>query len=206
MPPEENTKSLDRKLKAVLTEYNDCRDEIKTRIQQRTRMTEFFILGLAAIAGFAVQSGNYFIMFIAPAYAVFIYAMIDGTYFYTDSLSHYIREEIELKKIPHILGEVPQMDFLGKKTALEWKTRWLGWETNFERCLRKWNPVRRRKILYFFSWGIVLVSSISCGYGLTLLKVNTAEIILVALVMLLVYGLIIEWVSRKEYVGKRRES
>jgi len=143
-----------------LTEYSDCREEIKIRIQQRTRMTEFYIIGLTAIAGFAIQSGNYLIMAIAPAYAMFIHALILGTYFYTDSLAHYIREEIELKKIPHILGGVPQMKSLGKTTSLEWKTGWLGWETNFEACLKGFNPIRRRKILYLFSWGTILTSHI----------------------------------------------
>lgn len=203
MSAEENTDEIGRKLKTVLAEYNDCRDEIKTRIQQRTRMTEFYILGLAAITGFAIQSGNYFVMSVAPAYTVFIYAMIINTYFYTDSLAHYIREEIELKKIPHILGKVPSMNFLGEKTTHDWETRWLGWETNYERCLRKQNPLSRKKILHFFSWGIVLVSSISSGYGLILLKADNAQAFFYALTMALAYGTVIEWVSRRKYRGKR---
>lgn len=154
MSTKENTDDIGPKLKTVLAEYNDCRDEIKTRIQQRTRMTEFSILGLAAITGFAIQSGNYSVMSVAPAYTVFIYAMIINTYFYTDSLAHYIREEIELKKIPHILRKVPSMNFLGEKTTHDWETRWLGWEINYERCLRKRNPLSRKKILHFFSLGL----------------------------------------------------
>lgn len=195
--------SLNRKLEAVLAEYSDCREEIKIRIQQRTRMTEFYIIGLTAIAGFAIQGGNYLIMAIAPAYAIFIHALILGTYFYTDSLAHYIREEIELKKIPHILGKVPEMECLRKKTSLEWKTEWLGWETNFEECLKGLNPIRRRKILYFFSCGTVLISSISFGYGLFLSGLHIGLAIIFASAMFLAYGLIIGLLSLKEYRGKR---
>ena len=194
--------SLNRKLEAVLAEYSDCREEIKIRIQQRTRMTELYIIGLTAIAGFAIQSGNYLIVAIAPAYTIFIHALILGTYFYTDSLAHYIREEIELKKIPYILGDVPQMKSHGKTTSLEWKTEWLGWETNFEECLKGFNPIRRRKILYLFSWGTVLISSISFGYGLVLSGLHIGLAIIFASVMFLAYGLIIGWLSLREYRGK----
>lgn len=200
---EERIGGLDLKLDAVLSEYDDCRDEIKIRIQQRTRMTEFYIVGLAAIAGFAIQSGNYCIMVIAPAYAVFIYAMIIGTYFYTDSLGNYIREEIELKKIPHILGKPPPMAFVGEKTSLKWKTGWLAWETNFYEHLTKWRPPSRKKILYLFTWGIISVSTISLIYGLIALEVHIVLVIFLALITLLAYGFVIEWVKRQEYPGKR---
>lgn len=200
---EERIAHLDRKLDAVLSEYDDCRDEIKIRIQQRTRMTEFYIVGLAAIAGFAIQSENYCIMAIAPAYAVFIYSMIIGTYFYTDSLGNYVREEIELRKIPHILGKPPPMVFLGEETSLEWKTGWLAWETNFYEHLTKWRPPSRKKMLYLFSWGIILVSTISSIYGLTALQVHILLVMFLTLTMLLAYGFIVEWVRRQQYPGKR---
>jgi hypothetical protein len=204
MSPKENPPaSLDRQLKAVLAEYNDCREEIKIRIQQRTRMTEFYIVGLAAIAGFAIQSRNYCIMVVAPAYAVFIYSMIIGTYFYTDSLGNYIREEIELKKIPYILGKLPQMVFVGEETSLEWKTGWLAWETNFFERLTKGRPPGRKKMLYVFSWGIILVSTISLIYGLIALEVHFVLVMFLALIMLFAYGFVVEWVRRQEYLGKR---
>ena len=166
-------------------------------------MTEFYIVGLAAIAGFAIQSKNYCIMIVAPAYAVFIYSMIIGTYFYTDSLGNYIREEIELKKIPHILGKLPQMKFLGDETSLEWKTGWLAWETNFFERLTKGRPPGRKKMLRVFSWGIILVSTVSMIYGLIELEVNTVLIMFLALIMLLTYGFIVEWVRLQKYPGKR---
>ena len=134
MSIKEDIDGLDRKLQAVLAEYNDCRGEIMIRIQQRTRMTQFYVVGIVAIAGYAVQTRNYFLMLIASAYAMFIYTMIIGTYFYTDALAHYVRDEIESKKIPHILGEVPQK-LPVKETVIDWETAWLGWETNFEKCL-----------------------------------------------------------------------
>ena len=196
--------SHDCKLDAVLAEYNDCRGEIKIRIQQRTRMTQFYIIGLTAIIGFAVQSGNYFVMAIAPAYAIFMYSMIIGTYFYTDSLSNYIREEIELKKIPYILDKVPsQMDSLGGKSTLKWKTGWLGWETNFKECLKGDNPIPRKKVLYVFSWGAVFASVVSLGYALFLLKFHIILIFVLVCILLLAYGGMIEWIRRKSYPGKR---
>ena len=56
MSPENTTENLDCRLKAVLAEYDDCRNEIKIRLQERTRMTDFYIVGVAAIASFAAQS------------------------------------------------------------------------------------------------------------------------------------------------------
>lgn len=198
--------SHDCKLDAVLAEYNDCRREIRIRIQQRTRMTQFYIIGLTAIIGLAVQSGNYFVMAIAPAYAIFMYSMIIGTYFYTDSLANYIREEIELKKIPYILGKVPhQMDFLGDELTAKWETRWLGWETNFEKCFKGANPIPRKKVLYVFSWGVIFASVVSLGYALFLLKFHIILIIVLVSVLLWTYGGMIEWIRRKSYPGKRDE-
>lgn len=197
--------SRDCKLDAVLAEYNDCRGEIRIRIQQRTRMTEFYIIGLTAIIGVAVQSGNYLVMAIAPAYAIFMYSMIIGTYFYTDSLSNYIREEIELKKIPYILGKVPpKMDFLGDEPPPKWETRWLGWETNFKKYLKGDNPIPRKKVLYVFSWGVIFASVVSLGYALFLLKFHIILIIVLVCILLLAYGGMIEWIRRKSY-GKRDE-
>lgn len=172
-------------------------------------MTEFYIVGLAAIAGFAIQSKNYCIMVIAPAYAVFIYAMIIGTYFYTDSLGNYIREEIELKKIPHLLGKTPSMGILEDNTSqkekphLEWKTGWLAWETNFRERLTKGRPPGRKKMLRVFSWGIIVISTISLIFGLIELEVHTVLVTFLALLMVLAYGSVVEWVRRQEYPTKR---
>ena len=196
----------DSKLKAVLAEYNDCREEIKIRIQQRTRMTQFYIVGVSAIAGLAIQSGNFFVMLVAPAYAIFIYAMFADTYFYTDSLAHYIMEEIELKKIPKILGPVPKMDFKGtekNKTPYEWQTHWLGWETNYSEVLSKEHPLSRKKILHLFTWGVIIVSSFSIAYGLLLLESSLYRLIVIPLVTLIVYGVLHEWIARLTYKGIR---
>ncbi len=164
-------------------------------------MTEFYIVGLAAIAGFAIQSGNYSIMFIAPAYAIFIYEMILGTYFYTDSLAAYIREEIESKKIPNILGKVPPIPSLKVQTA-DWKTRWLGWETNFKECLKEKNKVPRKKVLYFFTLGIVLVSTFSTAYGLIQQNISIPLVAFLVLTMLLAYGSITQWILQKSLNNK----
>lgn len=172
-------------------------------------MTEFYIVGLAAIAGFAIQSKNYCIMIIAPAYAVFIYAMILGTYFYTDSLGNYIREEIELKKIPDLLGDVSGMVLHGEKvspeckTDIKWETGWLAWETNFCDRLSKGRPPGRKKMLCVFSWGIILVSTISLIFGLVELEVHAVMVMFLALIVFGGFGFLAEWVRRHEYPGKR---
>lgn len=194
----------DSKLKAVLAEYNDCREEIKIRIQQRTRMTQFYIVGVSAIAGLAIQSGNFFVMLVAPAYAIFIYAMFADTYFYSDSLTHYIREEIELKKIPEILGPVPEMHFKGtKKVTYKWQTHWLGWETNYSEVLSKEHPLSRKKILRLFTWGVIIVSSFSIAYGLLLLESSLYILIVIPLVTLIAYGVLHERIARLTYKGIR---
>ncbi|MFA5364403.1 MAG: hypothetical protein WC325_04385 [Candidatus Bathyarchaeia archaeon] len=187
-----------QQLEAVLTEYKDCREEIKLRIQQRTQMTELYIVGLAAIAGFTVQNGNSLLMFVAPAYAIFIYEMIQGTYFYTSCLATYIREEIESKKIPYILGKVPLMQSEMEQTA-KWTTRWLGWETNFNKCLIQKNKMPRNKVLHLFTWTIVFGSTASTVYGLIQQNTNILRVTFVGLLMLLVYGYAIHWIEKKSF-------
>ena len=124
-----------------------------------------------------------------------MYAMITGTYFYTDALMTYIREEIELKKIPYLLDKVPAMASIGKAPAIEWTTQWLGWETNMA---DRRPTISRRKILCFFSWGIILISAIATGYSLFLSNIHIMIAIFLALVIVLVYGSAIEYIRRKE--------
>ncbi|UCH57220.1 MAG: hypothetical protein JSV18_07780 [Candidatus Bathyarchaeota archaeon] len=199
----ESENSLDRKLQAVLAEYNDCRNEIKLRIQQRTQLTQFYIVGIVALIGYALQVANSLVWLIASGYAVFMYTMILGTYFYTDSLAQYIREEIEATKIPYILGEVPKMGSAATQKLLDWETMWLGWEINFERCLKGFNIIRRKRVLRAFTWGVVSISSFCFGYGLLLTETEILPAVLFAFTALLIFGSIIEYVSQKRYPGKR---
>ena len=198
-----------RQLQAVFTEYNDCRNEIKIRIQQRTQMTQFYIVGIVGIIGYAIQGSNILIWPIAASYAVFMYTMILGTYFYTDSLANYIREEIESKKIPYLLGTVPDDMPEVKTNVVQWKTLWLGWETNFDQArsgdksLKEHNLIRRKKVLHYFSWCIVLVSTVCMAYSLQKTGFETISTILLSFTAVLVFGLIIEIVSRRGYPGKR---
>lgn len=201
--PTESEQSLNRKLQVVLAEYNDCRDEIKIRIQQRTQMTQFYIVGIVAIIGYAIQVANCLVWLIASGYAVFMYALILGTYFYSESLALYVREEIESKKIPYILGEISKMGSTTKSTLYEWETAWLGWEINYEKCLKESNIIRRKKVLRVFTWGVISISSICLGYGLYQIEVEILPAILFSLAALLAFGTIIEYVSQKGYPGKR---
>ncbi len=198
-----------RQLQAVFIEYNDCRNEIKIRIQQRTQMTQFYIVGIVGIIGYAIQGSNFLMWLIASSYAVFMYTMILGTYFYTDSLANYIREEIESKKIPYLLGTVPDDMPEVKTNVIQWKTLWLGWETNFDQArsgdksLKEYNLIWRKNVLYYFSWCIVLVSTVCMAYSLQKTGFETISTILLSFTAVLVFGLIIEIVTRREYPGKR---
>lgn len=199
----ESEYSLNRKVQVVLAEYNDCRNEIKLRIQQRTQMTQFYIVGIVAIFGYAIQVANSLIWLIASGYAVFMYVQILGTYFYSDSLALYVREEIESKKIPHLLGEISNMEPTTKSTLYEWKTAWLGWETNYEKCLKEYNIIRRKRVLRAFTWGVVSISSICLGFGLYQMGADMRPATLFALAVVLVFGTVIEYISRKGYPAKQ---
>jgi len=122
-------------------------------------MTQYYLVGIFALIGYAIQTSNGLVWLIASAYAVFTYTLILGTYFYSTWLSSYIREEIELKKIPYILGKMPDIASVYGDKKYNWETRWLGWETNYEKIIRKRNVLSRKKILRIFTLGVVSISS-----------------------------------------------
>jgi hypothetical protein len=67
MTEDEKTRALD----AVIAEYEDLRDEIKRRIDQRMHITELMITIVSTIAGFAVHTGNWIILGVLPFVSAF---------------------------------------------------------------------------------------------------------------------------------------
>lgn len=188
---------LDFRLRAVLAEYDDCRSEITLRIQQRTQMTQYYLVGIFALIGYAIQTSNGLVWLIASAYAVFTYTLILGTYFYSAWLSSYIREEIELKKIPYILGEMPDITSVYGDKKYNWETRWLGWETNYEKIVRKRNILRRKDILRYFTLGVVCISSFCFLNSLILQQLDIWVSIGLAFGVMIFFGSISELVYRE---------
>jgi hypothetical protein len=107
------------KLDAVLSEYNDLRDEIKRRIDQRTQITGLMVTIDGTLAGFAIYTGNLFILGLIPFVSVFCLLNIKSSYIIHKRLTRYIREIIECQKLRRNI-------FKGSNKL------WISWETFYE--------------------------------------------------------------------------
>lgn len=123
-----NEKEKKRALDAVLVEYDDLRDEIKRRIDQRTHMTQLTITIDGTLAGVAFYTGNFFILGIIPFVTAFCLLNIKASYATHMRLIRYIREIIEGQKLPSIFEGSDKL--------------WVSWETFFKEILA--HPQRQK--------------------------------------------------------------
>jgi hypothetical protein len=117
-----------RALDATIAEYEDLRDEIKRRIDQRTHITELMITIDGTLAGLAVYTGNWFILGILPLVSAFCLLNIKASYIIHRRLTQYISEVIERQKLPLIFDKSKRL--------------WLSWETFYRERLA--DPDRQR--------------------------------------------------------------
>jgi hypothetical protein len=145
MSEDEKKKELD----AVLIEYDDLRDEIKRRIDQRTHITELMITIDGTLAGFAVYTGNWFILGIIPFVSAFCLLNIKASYIIHRRLTRYVSEIIEKQKLPLIFGGSDKL--------------WISWETFYRKRLS--DPQRqqgtRRPMYDMFELAIFIVCAAS---------------------------------------------
>jgi len=174
--------SRELQFRATLAEYEDCREEIKIRIQERTRHTEIFLTGIPTIFGVALTTGELMITSFAAPFALLIGIIIRGTYFYTDGLAKYIKEVVE-KKVWQLTGS-PATVTLSRGP---WTPpSWLSWESYYSDLLAPENRPDRRKVLYVSIALVQLLSALGLGYGMYL---RTGEIAFLALAFL-VYSVV----------------
>jgi len=144
----------EKALYAVLAEYNDLRDEIKRRIDQRTRITELMITIDVTIAGVALYTGNVFILGIMPFISAFCIVNIKTTYLTHRRLTRYIREIIEGQKLPYIFDGSSRL--------------WISWETFFRQKLsspHRQRASRRRMFIMFELCISVVCCAAVVGYS-----------------------------------------
>lgn len=117
-----------RALDATIAEYEDLRDEIKRRIDQRTHITELMITIDSTLAGVAVYTGNWLVLGVLPFVSAFCLLNIKASYVVHRRLTQYISEIIERQKLPLIFSESNRL--------------WLSWETFYRERLA--GPHRQR--------------------------------------------------------------
>lgn len=162
-------------LKAVLHEYDDLRDEIKRRIDQRTHISYFAVFLMLGTLGLYFTSKNPLILVFVPLILIYWLFMIDSSYSTHLDIVWYIREKIEGLKLPLLIGRV------------DGEEGWIYWETNYFKDNEK-RYSQRFKIYIIFS-GIIYVI---CG----LMIYKNLERTLFWMYWI-VYGVLLLYFSRK---------
>ena len=137
------------RVKAVLAEYNDLRDSIKRRVDQRTHISYFVIAIMVGVLGLYVTSENPLILVLAPSVLMYWLSIIDSSYSHNKELTKYIREEIEVKKLPLLIGKV------------NYEEGWINWETYYSKDDKK-RYSSRFKVYVISSWFIC----VTCGLAI----------------------------------------
>lgn len=141
-------------VKAVFAEYNDLRDEIKRRVDQRTHISYFVIAMMVGVLGLYATSENPYVLLFAPSILLYWLSIIDSSYSHNKELTEYIRKEIEGEKLPSLIGE-----------------SWINWETYYsEEPKRRFSS--RYKVYIISSWFIYII----CGLAI---HGNVSEILFV---------------------------
>lgn len=152
------------RVKAVLAEYNDLRDEIKRRVDQRTHISYFVIAIMVGVLGLYVTSENPLVLVLAPSVLMYWLSIIDSSYSHNKELTEYIRERIEGKKLPSLIGRTND------------KQGWISWETYYSRDDKKRYSRKRYssryKVYIISSWFIYII----CGLAI---HGNVSEILIV---------------------------
>lgn len=114
----EKTRDLRKlRLDAVLLEYEDLRDEIKRRMDQRTYISYFAIAMTIGALGLYGTSNNPYILVATPLILIYWLFFIDSSYSHHSVIMRYIREKIEGVKLPLLIGKVN-----GKEGWIYWET------------------------------------------------------------------------------------
>jgi hypothetical protein len=133
------------RLKAVLMEYDDLRDEIKRRVDQRTHISYFAIAIILVALGLYTKSENSLILVFVPSALIYWLFIIDSSYSAHLNIISYIREKIEGKKLPLLIGRVDDEG-------------WIYWETDYYKN-KKQRYSQRFRVYLIFSWFIYVI----CG-------------------------------------------
>lgn len=150
----QSEKLRELRVKAVLAEYNDLRDEIKRRVDQRTHISYFVIAIMVGVLGLYVTSKNPLILVLVPSVLMYWLSIIDSSYSHNKELTKYIREKIEAKKLPSLIGKVNDRE------------GWIYWETYYSQDDKKGYSKKRYssryKVYIISSWFVYII----CGLAI----------------------------------------
>jgi len=188
-------------LKITIEEWKDLRDEIKRRIDQRTRLTEIMISLVSALFSVAIATGNYFFFVVIPFASAYCLYHIKATYFIHHWLTKYIRERIEdgeYIKEKNTKGEIVERrvrDSKLRKIFPNSDELWLSWETYYKKEVDKKEKQRasRRRFYNLFQLSLYLICGTVFIWHSILLLPSLVAVCLVSLYLSL--GLIAVWLA-----------
>ena len=132
-------------LKAVLTEYNDLRDEVKRRIDHRTHISYFVITVILGTLGLYITSENPLVVVIIPPIVMYWLFIIDSSYSHHLDITEYIRKRIEEKKLPELIEKFNDEE------------GWINWETHYFNEKKTYSS--RFMVYVLLSWIVYVI----CG-------------------------------------------
>lgn len=176
------TDKTELQLQAVLLEYEDLRDEIKKRMDQRTHISYFVIAMTSGALGLYVSLREPLILVFTPSILIYWLLIIDSSYTHHREIIQYIREKIEGMKLPMLIERASDED------------GWIYWETYYSKD-RKRRYSSRFKIYVALSWIIYIL----CGSVLIYEDVHRILLFSYGIV----YGSFLVWIFYKclIYVG-----
>lgn len=154
------------KLDAVFEEYKDLRDEIKRRIDQRSQITQLMITFDGTLAGFALYTGNLFILGLVPFVSAFFLHITKASYVIHRRLTRYIREIIEGQKLPNIFKDSDNL--------------WISWETFYMKRISNFERQKgaRRPIYDIFQLSVFIV----CSFVIFIYSLQKLDIIIAIII------------------------
>ena len=170
------TDKSEMQLQAVLLEYEDLRDEIKKRMDQRTHISYFVIAMTSGALGLYMSLREPLILVFTPLILIYWLLIIDSSYTHHREIIQYIREKIEGMKLPMLIEKASDEE------------GWIYWETYYSKD-RKRRYSSRFKIYVALSWIIYILC------GLVLIYENVHRIFLFS--YWIVYSSLLVWVSYK---------
>jgi len=94
----------DRKLQILLNEYEELRNELKQRIEQRDNFSVQFVVACCAVLALTVSIQNGYLVALLPVITVFFATQIFESYRVHERLVEFIRDTIE-KKICELVSD-----------------------------------------------------------------------------------------------------
>lgn len=144
----------DLKLKAVLAEFDAMRSEILERLKFFNQEYKFFLTVLGAVYVFLLKFKLMIFVIFIPMISYAFLLSLSGEYSMIFLISEYIRQEIEERKIPEILGARTLTNDSEKSAGPSHRDLYMGWE-HFHRSTTHKMYHRGAMMIWFFLLSVI---------------------------------------------------